>query len=324
MLTTTIWTVLLLFLSRANSAPLGTELENRVMRITAPAGFSQVLFLDDFSSQEAGALPSSSKWNIDTGTSYPGGPAHWGTNEIQTYTDSPANIAITPNGTLRITPLYGESSGKSKARGGWTSARIETTAAHNFSCQPGARLRMEATLRVGSAPAAAQMGIWPAFWSLGAAFRGHYEDWPRAGEIDILETLNGAPTVWQTVHCGTAPAGGPCHETDGIGATAPLSRGGQWHTVAVEIDRTNAAGDWREETITWFVDGDATFHVSGAVVGDLDAWTSLARAPRFLLLNVACGGSFPDAVARTRTPTSQTAGGEGSAMEVKYVAVFST
>lgn len=310
-----IFASLLLVLSDvANSAPIGAE-PNVSTIVTPPTGFTKVLFEDDFSTQVAGSLPSASKWTIDTGIGYPGGPSQWGTNEVQTYTNSPTNVAITANGTLRITPIVGRD-------GRWTSARIETTAANDFACAAGARLRMEASMRLGNAPASSQMGIWPAFWSLGSAYRGNYQNWPSVGEIDILESLNGAPTAWQTVHCGVA-SGGPCRETTGIGSTATLSRG-EWHTVAVEIDRTNAGGDWSKETMTWLIDDRKVYTVSGATIGDQGAWVNVARSPKFLLLNVAIGGSFPDAIAKVKTPTSQTVGGADSAMDVKYVAVFST
>jgi hypothetical protein len=53
------------------------------------------------------------------------------------------------------------------------------------------------------------------------------------------------------------------------------------------------------------------------------AWSGLVRMERFLLLNVACGGSFPDAIAKTKT-LKQTAGGEGASMEIGYMIVFAT
>ena len=56
-----------------------------------PSGWTQV-WADDFTGA-ANTLPSSSNWIIDTGTSYPGGPAQWGTGEIQTYTNSTANLS---------------------------------------------------------------------------------------------------------------------------------------------------------------------------------------------------------------------------------------
>jgi len=283
--------------------------------IRLPTGFTTTLFDDDFSSQKAGALPFATKWTVDLGTSYPGGPARWGNNEAQTYTADRTNLAVSAQGALTITPQ--------SAGGRWTSARIETTAAHDFACAAGRRLRVEATLRLGDAPAASQAGIWHAFWMLGAAFRGSYGSWPSAGEIDVMETLNGLPTAWHTVHCGPTASGGPCHETNGIGGQSPFSRG-VWHTVAVEIDRTNPGGDWRGEKIEWVVDDRIVANVTGNTVGDATAWAALARSKKFLLLNTAVGGSFPDAILGGKSPNAQTKGGAGAAMEVRYVAVFST
>jgi hypothetical protein len=278
-----------------------------------PDGFANVVFFEDFSDMTDTSLPSSKKWDYDLGTSYPGGPSRWGTGEIQTYTKAQANIAIT-NGNLLITPLRSGSA--------WTSARIETLPEHDFSCLAGQKLRIEGKVKLGDAPASSQMGIWPAFWTLGSKYRNNYHNWPEVGEIDVLESINGEAKAWHTIHCGTA-TGGPCDETVGISNQSRLTRG-EWHTVAVEIDRTDPARDWKVETISWFVDGRQTFVLSGARVGNLAAWSSLAYAKRFILLNVAVGGSFPDAVARTTTPNSGTVGGGGAAMEVEYVAVYTT
>jgi len=82
-----------------------------------PAGWSTV-WSDDFTGA-AGTLPSAANWIIDTGHNYPGGPANWGTGEIQNYTASTANVSHDGGGNLRITPLR-------DGGGGWTSARIET------------------------------------------------------------------------------------------------------------------------------------------------------------------------------------------------------
>jgi hypothetical protein len=82
-----------------------------------PSGWTQV-WADDFTGA-ANTLPSSANWIIDTGTQYPGGPAQWGTGEIQTYTNSTTTLAHDGSGNLRITPVRG-------SNGQWTSARIET------------------------------------------------------------------------------------------------------------------------------------------------------------------------------------------------------
>lgn len=54
---------------------------------------------------------------------------------------------------------------------------------------------IESRLKVGNASVALQQGIWPAFWSLGSAFRGNYSNWPGVGEWDLFESVNGLPNM---------------------------------------------------------------------------------------------------------------------------------
>lgn len=140
------------------------------------------------------------------------------------------------------------------------------------------------------------------------------------GEWDIMETVNGLGKNWMTIHCGTAPDG-PCNEYDGISSTTNITRG-VFNTYGFEIDRT--AGDWEEETLTWFLNGEQQFQVVGETVGDESAWSALAHGGHFLLLNVAVGGTVPDvwSLDGESTPSGETRGGVGAAMEVDYVGVW--
>jgi beta-glucanase (GH16 family) len=211
------------------------------------------------------------------------------------------------------------------ASNSWTSARIESLAEYDFACPPGGKLRIEASIRFGDAPADEQMGIWPAFWAMGSAFRSNYTAWPSAGEIDIAESVNGAKKLYMAVHCGWAP-GGPCDEYNGLKMTSPIERGA-FYTYAVEIDRTNEGGGWKGERLTWYVGKQMVFRVSGERFTDEGVWTAITRGKKFLILNVAVGGDFADNAenaSKVKTPTAKTAGGYGSGMEVKYVAVWST
>ncbi|KAK0730240.1 concanavalin A-like lectin/glucanase domain-containing protein [Lasiosphaeris hirsuta] len=299
----------------AVSIPPGFHTVAGAASVPIPPGFSRIIFEDDFSKQPAGSQPSTAKWSYSVGTSYPGGPANWGTKEIQSYSSSRENLVIT-SGALAITPLNNG--------GRWTSARIESTPAHDIACAAGGKLRIEASLKFGKAPPSEQMGIWPSFWAIGSGFRGNTDRWPAVGELDVAESINGQPTTWQMLHCGWTP-GGPCNEFNGIGGPVPFTRG-EFHTVAVEVDRTNG-GDWRGERLLWYIDGRLTSSVDGTRVNDEGAWTAVTRNPKFLILNVAVGGDFPNNVAndgRVLTPTPETKGGPDSAMEVRYIAVFST
>src|SRR6266576_2393968 len=55
-----------------------------------PAGWTTI-FRDDFNGN-ANAGVSTTNWLYDTGTSYPGGAPNWGTGEVETATDSTANV----------------------------------------------------------------------------------------------------------------------------------------------------------------------------------------------------------------------------------------
>jgi beta-glucanase (GH16 family) len=270
-----------------------------------PSGWSLV-WSDDFTGG-SGSLPSSANWIVDTGHAYPGGPANWGTGEIQNYTASPSNLSLDGGGNLRITPI--------KSGTEWTSARIETRRA-DFKPADGRVLRIEGRIQMPNVTGSAALGYWPAFWALGAPYRGNYWNWPGTGEFDIMENVNGINSVWGVLHCGVSP-GGPCNETTGIGTsrTCPgASCQSAFHTYRFEWDRSISPNQLR-----WYVDGQQFHSVSQAQL-DAGTWNSMTgHQGYFLLLNVAMGGAFPNALAG-QTPTAATV--SGRPMLVDYVAVW--
>jgi hypothetical protein len=277
---------------------------SRVTPLAAPApppGWSTV-WVDDFTGS-AGTLPSSANWIFDLGHNYPGGAPNWGTGEIAAHTDNPANVSVDGAGNLRITPLR-------DASGNWTSARIETQRT-DFQPPAGGVLRIEGRLQLPNVSGAEAQGIWPAFWTLGAPFRGVYTNWPQVGEIDVMENVNGANTVWGTLHCGTAP-GGPCNEFTGLGGSrsgfSPTLQAA-FHTYAIEWDRSVSP-----QQLRWYVDG-VQYHTVNQNQVDATTWANATDHGFFVILNVAVGGSWPGA------PTAATA--SGRPMLVDYVAVYS-
>ncbi|NJQ01313.1 glycoside hydrolase family 16 protein [Streptomyces zingiberis] len=257
----------------------------------------------------AGSLPSTDDWIIDTGTAYPGGPDNWGTGERQTYTDDPANLSLDGSGNLRITPLKDGS-------GRWTSGRIETRRT-DFAAPAGGTLRIEARIQMPDISGEEALGYWPAFWTLGADYRGDYWNWPGIGEFDIMENVNGLNTVWGVLHCGTAP-GGPCGEYDGIGdstACPGTTCQAGFHTYALELDRTGST-----EELRWYVDGQQFHSISSDDPRmDPETWANATHHGHFVLLNLAMGGAFPDGVAGHETPTDATR--PGVPMVIDYVSV---
>jgi beta-glucanase (GH16 family) len=270
-----------------------------------PAGWTTV-WSDDFNGP-SGSLPSSANWIVDTGHGYPGGPGNWGTGEIQNYTSSPDNLSLDGAGNLRITP-------RRDSAGNWTSARIETQRA-DFKPPSGGVLAIEGRIQMPNVTGNAALGYWPAFWALGQPYRGNYWNWPGIGEFDIMENVNGINSVWGVLHCGVNP-GGPCNETSGLGASRACpgaSCQSAFHTYRFEWDTSSSPNAFR-----WYVDGQQFHSVTQAQL-PADTWASMtSHAGYFILLNVAMGGAFPDAL-NGPTPRAETV--PGHPMVVDYVAV---
>ena len=246
-----------------------------------PTGWTQV-FVDDFNGT-AGTGVNTSNWQYATGHGYPGGPTNWGTGEIENMTSSTNNVALDGAGNLRITP-------RRDAAGNWTSGRIETNRT-DFQPPAGGKLRVQSRIQMPNVTGAAARGYWPAFWMLGAPYRGNYQNWPSVGELDILENVQGLNTVWATMHCGTSP-GGPCNETTGLGGStacpgATCQAG--FHTYGMEWDRSTSP-----EEIRFYVDG-INYHTVRANQVDATTWANATNHGFFIILNVAMGGGFVDA-----------------------------
>ncbi|KAG6030242.1 hypothetical protein E4U19_000520 [Claviceps sp. Clav32 group G5] len=260
-------------------------------------GFS-LRWQDDFSGAR-GTSPNTRNWNIITG--------NLGVNgELQTYSSSTRNVQLSGANSLQIAPLRDGS-----ARGGWTSGRLESK--YVFTPTVGKITRVEASLRFGSNDQGAKKGIWPAWWMLGNSLRTGGKRWPECGEIDVMEQVNGQAIGHGTMHCQKDP-GGICNEPGGIGSPVGFSNNG-YHTWRVEFDRRS--NDWRQQTVSWYLDGRNFHQVTGARINDLATWTTLCQSPMYFILNVAVGGSWPGA------PTAATKDGFASGMEVGYVAHYS-
>ncbi|GAB3174099.1 glycoside hydrolase family 16 protein [Streptomyces incanus] len=271
-----------------------------------PSGWNQV-FVDDFNGA-AGSGVNTSNWRYATGKGYPGGPTNWGTGEIETMTSSTENVSLDGNGNLRITP-------RRDASGNWTSGRVETNRA-DFVPPVGGTLRVESRIQVPNVTGAAAKGYWPAFWMLGAPYRGNYWNWPAVGELDIMENTQGNNTVFATMHCGTAP-GGPCNENSGIGSSTTCQgttcQAG-FHTYRLEWDRSRSV-----EEIRFSLDGN-TFHTVRENQVDATTWRNATDHGFFVILNVAMGGGFPDAFGGGPDAGTQ----PGHSMLVDYVQVLTS
>lgn len=274
--------------------------------VPAPAGWN-LMFSDDFTGP-ANQGVDTTNWRYTTGTSYPGGPGNFGTGEVETMTSSPDNVSLDGAGNLRITPIR-------DSAGNWTSGRIETNRA-DFEPPATGRLRIEARMQLPNVTGAEARGYWPAFWILGAGYRGNLWNWPMVGEVDIMENVQGLNNEVATFHCGTSP-GGPCGEKDGIGGSrpcAPTTCQEAMHTYTLEWDRGVTP-----QQLRWYLDG-VQFHSVSANQVDPGTWAAATGHGFFAILDVAMGGEFPAKLGGG--PDVNTV--SGRPLTVDYVAVWSS
>jgi hypothetical protein len=277
----------------------------------APAGWTTA-FSDNFAGPAGSAADSA--WTYDTGDQYHGNgcQAQWATGEVDTDTNSVANVSEDGSGHLNITPV--------DLNGAWTSGRIETVS--EFT--PPAGGEMEVSGLIKQPDPSGGLGYWPSFWMLGANYRVsgagtsgtmNCLSWPAMGEINIMEDVNAQSESSATLHCGTSP-GGPCNENIGLSSGLQSCPGCQtgYNTYSVIINRT-VPGD---ESITWYRDGAATHTVTESQVGTA-TWQAAVDHGFFIILNVALGGDYPNGACSCTTPSGQTT--SGAAMSVGYVSV---
>lgn len=277
-------------------SPMYPRADNGSVHIeTAAPGYSgyNTVWQDAFTGN-SGDLPNEGTWQIMTDVHV--------NNELQTYTRSNQNVQISGGGSLQIVPRRDSS-------GAWTSARLESN--YVFTPADGKITVAEASIRFGSGMTAATgAGMWPAFWILGDAIRNGVT-WPKGGEIDIMERVNGLFTGYGTIHCDVYP-GGVCNEPSGLGLSVGIPDNG-WHNWRMTIDRT--PGSYADESLTWSLDGTSYHVVKGSQLGET-VWNSLAASPLYFILNVAVGGDWPG------SPNSATLDGFDNMMEVAYVAQY--
>ena len=210
------------------------------------AQYTEMVWSDEFN----GAGPADgSKWAYDTG----GGG--WGNNELETYTTSTDNV-FQNGGNLVI---QAQKSGNS-----YTSGRILTKGKQNFQY---GRIDVRAKLPKGK-------GMWPAIWMLGSDI--DQNNWPKCGEIDIMESTGQNPTQFLTT----------MHFADASGSHA--QDGTQWNDLSNDDFHTYSAVRSKDQ-IRFYVDGKMYYSFSPANTGSRPY---PFNNNFFVILNVAVGGNF--------------------------------
>ncbi len=224
-------------------------------------------------------------WNVELHE--PG----WVNEEWQEYVDSEENIFI-ENGKLVLRPVK-----TTDADGNdyYTSGRVNTQNKKDFTYGI-----FEAKLRVPEG-----VGYLPAFWLM-STDENVYGQWPRCGEVDIME-VHGSET---TTNYGTIHYGNPHNQSQGTYTLEGDSFSHSYHVFTVE---------WEPGKISWYLDGNL-YHTESDWYSITEGQGELTYPapfdqPFYIILNLAVGGSwvgYPD----------ETTDFENARYEIDYVKVY--
>jgi beta-glucanase (GH16 family) len=238
-----------------------------------------MVWSDEFNGAD-GASPDSAKWKYDLGNNN-----GWGNNELESYTQSTANLQQ-KGGNLVITAIKSGTA----ASPTYTSARIKTEGLYDHGYG-----RVEARIKIPYG-----QGMWPAFWMLGNNIGK--VSWPMCGEIDIMENIGKEPSIVHgTIH-------GPGYSgANGIGSPYSLPNNQKFSD-----DFHVYAAEWEPNQIRFYVDKSL---YATRTPADLPKGTTWVYDHNFfIILNVAVGGGWPGYPDATTTFPQQ--------MLVDYVRVY--
>ena len=235
--------------------------EDTSKNITQYEGY-ELVWHDEFSEDTL----NRDDWNVELHE--PG----WVNKEWQEYVDSEQNIYL-EDGKLVIKPVKTVKGDKAT----YTSGRINTQGNHDFKYG-----RFEARVKVPTGK-----GYLPAFWMM-PTNENLYGQWPRCGEIDIMEVM-GQET---NKNYGTIHYGNPHAQKQGTNVLTSGNFSEDYHTFAV---------DWEPGKIVWYVDGKPFYEAKDWYSTTEGQGTVAYPAPFdqkfYMILNLAIGGEwvgYPD------------------------------
>lgn len=202
-------------------------------------------------------FPDSTKWSYDT----EGNVYQWGNNEAQYYTSGRKENVWVSDGVLRITALKEPMEGRS-----YTSARLITKGKGDWLY---GRFEIRAKLPTGR-------GTWPAIWMLPTDWE--YGDWPKSGEIDIMENVGYDPdTIVGSSHTEKYNHAIGTQKNAKIACPDCYKA---FHVYALE---------WEEDEYRLYVDDQLYFTFKNEGTG-YEVWPYDKRF--HILLNLAIGGNW--------------------------------
>jgi beta-glucanase (GH16 family) len=195
-------------------------------------------------------------------------PVGWTNNEAQEY------VTDKKNGFVRDGKFVIKGMENPDGVGTYTSCKLRNTSKAAFMY---GRIETRAKVPQGK-------GLWPAIWMM-PEDESVYGQWPKCGEIDIMEVLGDqTETAFGTVHYGE-----PHAEKQGkVTLTGGETFATDFHEYAVE---------WEPGKLEWFIDGKSYLVVDNWFSAEKDEDDKPFPAPfnqKFCIqMNLAIGGDWP-------------------------------
>ncbi|MBQ7959357.1 MAG: family 16 glycosylhydrolase [Oscillospiraceae bacterium] len=259
-----------------------TALETSVTKTETPqlSGYN-LLWSDEFD----GDTLNEENWNRELRD--PG----WTNNELQEYTASDDNIFVR-DGKLVLKAIKTEKDGKEY----YTSGKVNSQNKRDFMY---GKVVVSAKVPEGQ-------GLWPAIWMM-PQDEQFYGQWPKCGEIDIMEVLgNQVDTAYGTLHYGE-----PHAEQQGtVVLTDGSTFASEFHEYSVE---------WEPGEFRYYIDGEHYLTINDwftAVNGeDEKPYPAPFNQPFFVQMNLAVGGNWPG-------NPDETTDFDNAEFEIDYVRVY--
>ena len=218
-----------------------------------------LLWHDEFS----GAAMDDTIWSYD-----PHEPG-WTNEELQEYTESTDNV-FTRDGMMVLKAIK-----TTDANGNdyYTSGKIKSQNKEDFMY---GKVVARAKVPEGK-------GLWPAIWMM-PTDESYYGQWPKCGEIDIMEVLGSdTTTAYGTVHYGA-----PHAEQQGTVVKTSPDFAADFHEYSVE---------WEPGEMRWYIDDELYLTVNDwftAVEGEEEKpYPAPFNQTFFVQMNLAVGGTWP-------------------------------
>lgn len=273
--------VLILSISGCNKAnDSKTASTTEAIAVTQYDGYT-LLWNDEFN----GTSLDSSIWSMEERE------VGWTNNELQEYRASNENILIR-DGKLVLKAI------KTVDEDGndyYTSGKVNSQNKKDFTY---GKVVARAKVPEGQ-------GLWPAIWMM-PQDENLYGQWPKCGEIDIMEVLgNQTDTAYGTIHYGE-----PHADQQGT----------------YKLDNESFSTDFHEFSVEW-EPGEIRFYIDGNLYKTINDWFSAEAGeddkpypapfnqPFFVQLNLAVGGTWPG-------NPDETTDFDKSEFEIDYVRVY--